>query len=183
MANESKYWLNASHPIADDRKILLLDANPASRESRAKALRDRGAHVDCAAAAEDARTAWKPGSHEIVLIEFRNAGEEIRDFYRFARVNGRKQKFGFYLAESPYLTSSHRQCEVAVDCARGPLSVPRKPECEDDNCQTGLREAARRIATVRRLTRPGASSAEKQLRGIPASEAMRIASRVLAGGS
>jgi hypothetical protein len=185
MANEEpKYSLN-SQPIADNRRILLLDANSNSRGARTKALRDRGAHVDCVAGAEDARTVWKPGSHEIVLIDFRNAGEEMRDFYRYACVKGRKQKFGFYVDGPPYVTRSHSRCEPAsatIDCSPpGELAAFAQLECEDDNFQTGLREAARRIATVRRLTRPGAASGGAQLRGIPASEAMRIASRVLGG--
>jgi len=188
MANEeSKYSLKASLPIADDRRILLLDANSNSREARTKALRDRGAQVDCAAGAEDARIVWKPGSHEVVLIEFRNAGEEIHDFYRYARLNSRKQKFGFYVDGPPYLTRSRRPCEsdTAIMGCSPPeaLSASANLEFEDGTYQTGLREAARRIATVRRLTRPGAAHSGGQLRGIPAVDAMKIANRVLSGES
>jgi len=176
-----------SLPIAEERKILLLDANRTSCEARAKALRDRGMHVDCVAGSQDARMVWKPGAYEIVLIDFRTAGEDGRDFYRYAAFAARKQKFGFYMHGAPYLTSSRRQCESAA--AAGVLAPPAAPpdppklEWKEGECQTGLHEAARRIATLRRLTHPGGAPDGAKSRAIPAAEAMRIASQVLDGGS
>jgi hypothetical protein len=188
MQNENpEFPLKPPEQYADDRRILLLDANDTSRDNRTKALRDRGAHVDCAGSGDHARTLWEPGLHEIVLIEFRNAGEEIHAFYRYACHTRKKQKFGFYVGGPPYLTRSHRQYEAAgANMGGSPvegLSALAEIDCADGKFQTGLREAARRIATVRRLTRPGPAygDAQQQLRGASVSAAMRIATRVLGG--
>jgi CheY-like chemotaxis protein len=182
-SGESKYAL----PIAEERRILLLDANSTSREARAKALRDRGVNVDCVAGSQDARMVWRPGAYEIVLIDFRTTGEDGRDFHRYAAFSARKQKFGFYMSGAPYLTSSRRQCEsAAATVILEPAEAPpdaAKLEWKDGECQTGLCEAARRIATLRRLTHPGAAPEGAKSRGLPAAEAMRIASQVLDGGS
>jgi CheY-like chemotaxis protein len=166
------------------KRILLLDADSTSRDNRAKAIRDRGAHVDCAADGVEARALWSPGSHELVLIEFRSAGVEADDFYQYARTASPKQKFGFYLEGPPYLTLSHQQYEssrAAAHCAPAGGSSALA-EGKDGKYQTGLPETAKRIATVRRLTRPGITDSGARLRGAPVSAAMRIASRVLGGG-
>jgi len=114
-------------PIAEERRVLLLDANSTSREARAKALRDRGMQVDCVGGSQDARMFWRPGAYEIVLIDFQTAGDDGRDFYRYAASNARKQKFGFYMNGAPYLTSSHRQCEAAATAAVLAPTAPPVP--------------------------------------------------------
>jgi hypothetical protein len=183
MQNDSlEFPLTPPEQCGDETRILLLDANDARRDNRTKALRDRGVQVDCAGNAEHARTLWKPGSHEIVLIEFRNAGEEIHDFHRYACNMRKKQKFGFYVGDPPYLTRSHRQCESVMEGS--PIrdsSALAESLGEDGSYRTGLHEAARRIATVRRLTRPATTNSNAPSRGASVSDAMRIANRVLGG--
>jgi CheY-like chemotaxis protein len=186
MSYEQPATLVSSPPEPEKvKKILLLDADPTSRDNRAKAIRDRGAQVDCAGGGDEARALWKPGCYELVLIEFRSAGVEADDFYHYARLTSRKQRFGFYLEGPPYLTLSHQQYEssrVPADCEpAGRLSA--LAEGADGKHQTGLPEAAKRIATVRRLTRPGTTEGGAPLRGTSVSAAMKIASRVLGGGA
>lgn len=99
----------------------------------------------------------------------------------------KKQKFGFYVDGPPYLRMSQRQGESTrgqTDClpTEG-LPIPEEIKSEDGRFQTGLPEAARRIAAVRRLTRPGTTDAGARLRGTSVSEAMKIANRVLGGGA
>jgi CheY-like chemotaxis protein len=165
------------------KKILLLDSDPTSCDHRAKAIRDRGAHVDCAGDGPQARALWHPGSHELVLIDFRSAGVQADDFYQYARGANRKQKFGFYLDKPPYLTLSYQQYESARAAESSTPTAASAARAENDkaNYETGLPEAAKRIATVRRLTRPATSAGGTRLRGTPVSAAMRIASRILGG--
>ena len=86
--------------------ILLLDAAEPRQLARAAAMRIAGATVQCAATAEAARALWKPGSHQLVLIDLDGAGEGFRQFYDYARAACSTQAFGFYSAEPPYLASA-----------------------------------------------------------------------------
>ncbi len=170
--------LKAIPNSADEKSILLLDANDQSRDSRAKALRDRGLDVDCAATAEQARALWTPGSHELVLIEFRNASPAVHEFYDEVRLQRKRQKFGFYVNQAPHLTRSYRQCESTPAQIEAPVTgtpPPGQGEAEHDKTQPGLREAARQIATVRRLIHPVSTPGRQELLGVPVLEAMRIA--------
>jgi CheY-like chemotaxis protein len=181
MVNElPRQALKALPSLADEKRLLLLDANGMSREKRAVALQDRGANVDSVASAKLAQNLWRPGSHEVVLIDFRNAGEEMYDFYRDARLRSAKQKFGFYVSGPPYLAKSYRQYEAAgardwpaVDV----VAAPAEADGQSEKCLSGFCEAARQIATVRRLTFQG-SSGNALRRGIPVIDAIRFASRV-----
>jgi len=170
--------LKAPPSSADEKCILLLDANDRSRESRAKALRDRGLNVDCAATAEQARALWSLRSHELVLIEFRNASPAVHEFYHEVCRQWKRQKFGFYVNHPPHLTRSYRQCgptqtQLETPAEGTPLSG--HAEVGHGRTQPGLREAARRIATVRRLVHPASTPGGQESRGVPVLEAMRIA--------
>jgi hypothetical protein len=92
----------------------------------------------------------------------------------------KKQKFGFYVDQPPHLSRSYRQCEPV----QTPIETPAegKPssgqgEAGHSQTQPGLREAARQIATVRRLIHPASTPGGQELRGIPILEALRIARR------
>ncbi len=169
-----------------DKRILLLDGNLESRNSRTKALTDRGAHVDCVGTGADARSLWKPGSHELVMIELRNAAADIEAFYAYAHAAFRNQRFGFYLTAPPYVTGSYREYEATREneIGRSPKNasafagdaVPRP-------YQPGLPEAARQIAAIRRLVRPSAVCNVARVRPVSVSDAMKIAQRVLGGSA
>jgi hypothetical protein len=168
--------------LADEKSILLLDANDESRESRAKALRDRSLNVDCAATAEQARALWSPRSHELVLIEFRNASQSVHDFYHELCLQWKRQKFGFYVDRPPHLTRSYCQCEPTQTQAESPIEeTPPSGHGEADHRKTqpGLSEAARQIAAVRRLIHPASMAGGRELHGISVLEALRIARRGL----
>ena len=70
----------------------MLDSNLERRNGRTKALTERGVHVDSVGNGTDARTLWKPGSHELVMIELRNAATDVGNFYAYAQGRFRKQK-------------------------------------------------------------------------------------------
>jgi hypothetical protein len=165
---------------ADKKVILLLDANDESREGRAKALRDRGLNVDCAATAEQARALWSPRSHELVLIEFRNASPAVHEFYHEVCLQWKRQKVGFYVNHAPHLTRSYRQCESMETPSETPAEETPgsgQGEAGQGKTQPGLREAARQIATVRRLIHPASTPGGPELRGVPILEALKIARR------
>jgi hypothetical protein len=165
---------------ADEKSILLLDANDERREGRAKGLRDRGLNVDCAATAEQARALWSPRSHELVLIEFRNASPAVHGFYLDACLQWKRQKFGFYVNHPPHLTRSYRPAEpmpTPVETPAGETPASSQGEADRSMAQSGLREAARQIATLRRLIHPASTPGGQELRGVPILEALSIVRR------
>lgn len=93
-------------PSNFESNILLLDAAEPRQLARAAALRSAGATVQCARTAEAARLLWKPGSHQLVIIELDDAGADFRQFYDYARAACASQAFAFYIAEPPYLAST-----------------------------------------------------------------------------
>jgi hypothetical protein len=113
-----------------------------------------------------------------VLIEFRNASLAVHEFYHEVCLQWKKQKFGFYLNHPPHLTRSYRQCEptqTAIETPAEGAPPAGHGAADHGKTQPGLTEAARRIATVRRLIHPASTPGGQELRGVPVSEAMRIA--------
>lgn len=169
-----------------DKRILLLDGDLDRRNSRTKALTDRGARVDCVGTGADARSLWKPESHELVMIELRNAAADIDEFFIYAQAMCRNQKFGFYLTVTPYVTDSHLEYEATRESeielspynakALAGDAVPRP-------YQPGLAEAARQIAAIRRLVRPRVAGNATRVRPVSVPDAMKIAQLVLGGSA
>jgi hypothetical protein len=117
-----------SPPAAANGRILLLDCDTRRRDARATALRERGVLVDSVGTGEDARSLWKPGTHKLVLIEFRSASPDVYDFHQYAQGACSRQKFGFYIAKPPYLTSSYIKYEAdAGQQGRFRLNLPKAP--------------------------------------------------------
>jgi hypothetical protein len=169
-----------------DRRILLLDGDLERRNSRMKALTDRGAQVDGVGTGADARSLWNPGSHELVMIELRNAGADVEEFYAYAHAVFRKQRFGFYLTAQPYVTHSYVEYEATRESEAAPPPSKARAFAGDAGprlYQVGLPEAARRIAAIRRLVSPRPAGSDPGVRAVPVSDAMKIAQRVLTGSA
>lgn len=138
-----------------NRNVLVLDTDPSRLQARGLAIRQRGANVTCTSTALRARALWKPGSHDLVLIEFGGAGPDFEEFYRYARGRHATQIFGFYTSEPPYLV-------YEVPAAEAVNSLPPAVVVDADApapaaSGTGhhtISEASRRIAGLRTLTRP-----------------------------
>lgn len=167
------------------KRILLLDCDDRRREIRAEALASRGAVVDCAAGTVVARMLWKPGSHDLVLIDLRGAEAEFETFMTFVQSHRGNQKFGFYVAEPPYLTGSAAQC-------RGSLAQQAQlPAAAEQRVvgRTGLSMAVQRIASAKQSaparTRVSLDAPERELtaKRPSVSAAMTLASRLLGGPS
>ncbi|HTK95496.1 MAG TPA: hypothetical protein VL382_07630 [Terriglobales bacterium] len=93
-------------PAPFERNVLLLDATEARQLARAAAMRIAGATVQCVSTVEAARAAWKPGSHQLVMIDLEGKGAAFREFYDYARTLSAKQAFAFYVPYPPYLSST-----------------------------------------------------------------------------
>ena len=167
------------------KRILLLDCDDRRREIRAEALASRGAVVDCAAGTVVARMLWKPGSHDLVLIDLRGAEAEFETFMSFVQSHGGKQKFGFYVAESPYLTGSAAQCRYSL-AQQGQHAMAAEHRGDG---RTGLSVAVGRIASAKQSalarTRASLEAQERELapKRPSVSAAMTLASRLLGGPS
>ncbi len=170
------------------KRILLLDCDDRRREIRAEALASRGAVVDCAAGTVVARMLWKPGSHDLVLIDLRGAEAEFETFMSFVQAQPGCQQFGFYVAEPPYLTHSAARCRRSL--AQAAQAAPAdSPEPGRRGGDIGLSVAVQHIAAARRrpnATRKAASPVlEPDLapKRPTVSAAMSRASRLLGGSS
>lgn len=183
MNYEQSHELQGCQELSVHNRILLLDGNEANRTARANALRARGAIVDAVGSASDARSLWKPASHDIVLIDFSSAGPEFREFYEYAHAARLKQKFAFYIARPPYLTSSLARYESGRDQdAAGPSrrSLDARGQARFVNrfC-TGVPEAARRIAAAKLFASSPNSVQKAAPAGISFGDAVRNAERVV----
>jgi CheY-like chemotaxis protein len=167
----------------DKNKILLLDASPIRQKARAVKMRSKGAIVECAETGAEATAMWKPGSHELVLIDFRGAGTDLYDFYRLALASSRSQKFGFYTDLPPYISSSWSDRSGDGDDEKprllaGELQTLLHRGTESARYRGGVPEAARRIAAIR----PLAQNAPTGAKPVSFSNAVKAAERALGVG-
>jgi hypothetical protein len=160
------------------RNILLLDSDPTRLQARGLAIRQRGANVTCISTVLRARAVWKPGSHDLVLIEFGGAGPEFEEFRRYVRDRHAAQAFGFYTSEPPYLI-----LDVPVGEA---LNTAPPASVVDDSAVPAappalvpgvIAEASRRIAGLRTLTRP--RNPEQRAGSLSFSAAVKAAERLV----
>jgi hypothetical protein len=182
------------HPPQDAAKrILLLDCDNRRREIRAEALLNRGILVGRAAKTGVARTLWKPGTYDLVLIDLRGADTDCATFIADVQSECAHQKFGFYLAQPPYVTASAVECRSSMHqqkLRRAGADQDRSADPLRSPGSTGVAEAARRIANLRQSARLNAQAREepqalegREGRSPPVSEsdAVRLARRVLGG--
>jgi len=176
-----------SHPPQNAAKrILLLDCDDRRREVRAEALLNRGILVDRAAKTVVARTLWKPGTYDLVLIDLRGVDADCATFIASVQSECAHQKFGFYLAQPPYVTASVAECRSSMHqqkLRRAGADQDRSGDPTRSPGGTRVTEAARRIAALRETARLNAQAREEPqaLEGRSESDAVRLARRVLGG--
>lgn len=138
-----------------NRNVLLLDADPQRLQARGLAIRQRGANVTCTSTALRARALWKPGSHDLVLIEFGGAGPDFEEFHRYAAGRHATQIFGFYTSEPPYLVYEVPAADAVNSLSPAVVDGDEAPAAAEHQAGPGtISEASRRIAGLRTLTRP-----------------------------
>jgi len=173
MAFKSSSSRIAALPSSFVSNVLLLDAAEPRQQARAAAMRSAGATVQCAATVEAARALWKPGSHQLVLIELEAAGAAFREFYDYARTACARQAFAFYTAEPPYLATAPDA--RARKRGRGQAGQERGA----GESRPSLGQASQRIARARASSR--ARQAPAPSAGRPSfAEAVRAAEEAVA---
>jgi hypothetical protein len=143
------------------RTILLLDSDPARLQARGVAMRGRGASVTCSSTAVRARSLWKPGSHDLVLIEFGGAGAGFEAFRRYASGMHAPQAFGFYTSLPPYLTLLPPASD-ALNVLAAPAPSVWAAAVGSATSAGLIAEASRRIAAIKpiaQIRKPDQTSA------------------------
>jgi CheY-like chemotaxis protein len=175
------------------QRILLLDCDNRRREVRAEALMERGVFVDRAAETAVARTLWKSGAYDLVLIDLRGADADCAAFIAWVQDECSHQKFGFYVTQRPYITASAAACRRSMhQLALRSAATDHHPTADPNRGPggTSLSTAVRRIAALRQSAHfraqlreepQAAEVREERFSGDSLSDAARHASRVLGG--
>ncbi len=191
--SEHRAALLPPEPPDASNRVLLVDSDDRRRNLRAQALMSRGVVVDGAAETRVARILWKPGAYGLVLIDLRGADADCASFITFVQDERCDQRFGFYLAQPPYVTSSASECRSSMQqqkAQRPAPGAPPPPAPVDGRNGTGLIAAATRIASLRQAARiraqarqaPSASELrDDPSREVQVSQALRLAGRILGG--
>jgi hypothetical protein len=135
-----------------ERNVLLLDVREARQLARAAAMRQAGATVQCVTTGDAARAVWKPGSHQLVIIELDGAGADARQFYDYARALSPGQAFAFYIDEPPYLSPTPQ--------GGGGVGTTARRAAQPKSRATSLGQATNRIAFMHASARRAESHAQ-----------------------
>jgi CheY-like chemotaxis protein len=141
---------------AFERNVLLIDSVESRQLARAAAMRQAGATVQCVSTGDAARAVWKPGSHQLVLIELAGAGPDAREFYDYARALNARQAFAFYTDEPPYLSATPGG--RAARTARPHPTTAKPSGAARLGARISFAEASQKMA-VARAARPAESAA------------------------
>lgn len=138
--------------------VLLIDADAKRQFERAAGMRGRGVAVDCADNGAAAYTLWDPKAYQLVLIDFVGADDAIRAFCRHVQELSPLQNMGFYRAAPPFIVRSQAAAEVPVpdqlsQPSRDRLQVALAEATQPGTAHFGIKEAAERIAVLRRRPR------------------------------
>lgn len=162
--------LSAPAPSAVKKKrVLLVDTSQAKRELRAEVMRKLGIDVDCAADIVEARSWWRAGLYDLVLINMEKKYANRDKFCDDVRSAAPPQRLAFligrpeYLADAPTPDNEMPE-ENANGDVLGDLKVAPSPDRGDLRRRWGILEASKRISAVR-----SASIARSQaMRALPA---------------
>jgi len=97
------------------KRILLVDSNPKTRDSRAKTLRSRGVVVHCAATGKAARTRCASTAYNMVLLDLGVNKPEAEQLAKDIRAANPRQLLRFlvgspfYVARSPGPTPEEKR--------------------------------------------------------------------------
>ena len=137
------------------KRVLLVDASPATRELRAEVMRKLGMDVDCACDISEARSWWRADLYNLVLINLEDDQGHRDKFCDDIRSATPRQHLAFlvgkpeYLANVPGLDGEvplpiHHD-ETLIGDVKAALSI----DLADLSQRWGIMEASRRISAVR----------------------------------
>ena len=145
--------LPLSPPTPAKKRVLLIDASHAKRDLRAEVLRKLGMDVDSASDIAEARSWWRPGLYDLVLINMNKEQGQRDKFCDDLRSATPAQRLAFlvgqpeYLAGSPNanaeLTAENGNEQAAIGNAKGNV------DSGDTSQRWGILEASRRISAAR----------------------------------
>jgi CheY-like chemotaxis protein len=134
------------------KRVLLVDASPATRELRAEAMRKLGMDVDCAVDISEARSWWRADLYNLVLINMENELGNRDKFCDDVRAATPPQQLAFLVGKPGYLADApNADVEVAVDpLLHADAQAVISSELSGSPGQRwGILEASRRISKVR----------------------------------
>ena len=147
--------LSAAIPRAVKKKrVLLVDTSQVKRELRAEVMRKLGMDVDCAMDIAEARSWWRAGLYDLVLINMEKGLGHRDRFCDEVRTASPPQRLAFlvdqpeYLADSPH-TDEESPMPKADDHIVDNLKVAFPAAPGDSPQNWGILEASRRISAVR----------------------------------
>jgi len=147
--------LSAAIPRAVKKKrVLLVDTSQAKRELRAEVMRKLGMDVDCATDIAEARSWWRAGLYDLVLINMEKGLGHRDRFCDEVRTANPPQRLAFLVGQPEYLADSpHADEELpmpnADDHVVDNLKVAFPADRGDSAQNWGILEASRRISAVR----------------------------------
>jgi|SRR5919204_4929835 DNA-binding NtrC family response regulator len=79
------------------KNVLLIDAREVIGEMRATILRDRGVDVDVARQLSSARILWNRNRYDLVLFDFRQDPNQVRQLMQEMKTANPHQKVAFFV--------------------------------------------------------------------------------------
>lgn len=139
--------------VEKKKRVLLLDISTHTRELRAEVMRRLGIDVDCAADISEARSWWKAGLYDLVLIDMENGSRHRAKFCEDMRDATPRQRLAFLVGEPQYLADFPNDDAASVSDS-GAQSLPGNVKVAlsvdaSSRERWGILEASRRIAAVR----------------------------------
>ena len=147
--------LPLSPPTPAKKRVLLIDASHAKRDLRAEILRKLGIDVDSAADIAEARSWWRPGLYDLVLINMQKGQGQRDRFCDDLRTATPSQRFAFLVGQPEYLAGSpNADEELALENGNGQAAVGNaestvRVDPGDTSQRWGILEASRRISAAR----------------------------------
>jgi len=144
-----------SPDLVKKKKVLLIDTSHAKRDLRAEVLRKFGMDVDSAADIAEARSWWRPGLYDLVLINMENGRSQRDKFCDDLRSATPSQRLAFLVGQPEYLAGSpNANEELAAEngneqAAIGSVKDTVRVDPGDTDQRWGILEASRRISAVR----------------------------------
>jgi CheY-like chemotaxis protein len=142
-------------PVLHKKRVLLVDISPASRDLRAEVMRKRGMDVDCAADIGEARSWWRAGLYNLVLIHMEIGTGQRDKFCEDLRGAAPPQQLAFlvgkpeYLANSPSAEGEPVQNGVPQALRDEVEAIRSTGVFQQPPLRWGILEASRRISAVR----------------------------------
>jgi CheY-like chemotaxis protein len=138
------------------KRVLLVDTSSVSRDMRSKVMRTLGMEVDCAVDIAEARSWWKAGLYDLVLIDMAGRLDHGEKFCDDIRTATPPQQLAFLVGAPDYVATSHIPGqELTIENANGEAPVgditgPLAVDLGSSSCKRwGILEASERIRAVR----------------------------------